>query len=137
MVVIMTVLLLSILAGVIVSSVGNTYENSRAIQFSSYMQIIQKKVDLYVEEGTDYKTLGQTLSAETQTRLQSILDSDPQNKIETTDATSESIRYFNSQDIDNYFNVSDINDEVVVNFANREIISLNGIEQNGSIIYVP
>ena len=50
---ILAVLLLTLLAGVIIFNIGNTYENSRIMQFTSYMKIIQKKVDYYLEEGLE------------------------------------------------------------------------------------
>lgn len=135
-VVMITVVVLAMLTGVIVTSVGNTYENSRAVQFSSYMQMIQKQVDIYVEEGTDYETLGRVLNTEMQERLYTILESDIRGLIDTTDVTSDKIRYFSSSDIDEDFGISEINDEVVVNFANREVISLNGVEKGGYTYYV-
>ena len=55
--VILTVIILSLLAGVIVYNIDKTYENSSIVQFTSYMKMIQKKVDFYVEEGTNYETL--------------------------------------------------------------------------------
>ena len=135
-VIMITVVVLAMLTGVIVTSVGNTYENSRAVQFSSYMQMIQKQVDIYVEEGTDYETLGRALNTEMQERLYTILESDIRGLIDTTDVTSDKIRYFSSSDIDEDFGISEINDEVVVNFANREVISLNGVEKGGYTYYV-
>ena len=135
-VVMITVAVLAMLTGVIVTSVGNTYENSRAVQFSSYMQMIQKQVDIYVEEGTDYETLGRALNTEMQERLYTILESDIRGLIDTTDVTSDKIRYFSSRGIDEDFGISEINDEVVVNFANRGVISLNGVEKGGYTYYV-
>ena len=133
---IVIVIILAMLTGYIVTSVNNTYEKSSIIQFSSYMQMIQKKVDIYVEEGTDIETLGQPLSTENKTRLQEILNSDTKNVIETTDANGSKLRYFSSSDIYEDFEISEINDEVVVNFANREIISLNGVQKDEEMYYV-
>ena len=61
--VILTVIILSLLAGAIVYNIDKTYENSSIVQFTSYMKMIQKKVDFYVEEGTNYETLGQALNS--------------------------------------------------------------------------
>lgn len=133
---IITVIILMMLAGVMISSMDDTYEKSQAIQFSSYMKMIQKKVDFYLEDGTDFKTLGQTLPTDKRSKLQDIINADTQNLIETTDLNSDNLRYFNSMDIEKYFEVSNINDEIVVNFANREVISLNGVERDGIMYYV-
>lgn len=127
--VIITVIVLIMLSGVIILGIGNTYENSTIIQFTSYMKMIQKEVDYYVEEGTDATTLGRALNTTNKERLQNIIRQDTRNLIDTDDVNSEQIRYFNSADIYRYFNIADIADEIVVNFENREVISLNGIEK--------
>lgn len=134
--VILTVIILSLLAGVIVFNVNKTYENSSIMQFTSYMKMIQKKVDFYVEEETNYETLGKTLSSSDKTRLQDIINKDTKNLISTNDVNSTELRYFNSDDIYKYFEISNINDEIVVNFENREVISLNGVEKDGNKYYV-
>lgn len=134
--VILTVIILSLLAGVIVFNINKTYENSSIMQFTSYMKMIQKKVDFYVEEETNYETLGKTLSSSDKIRLQDIINKDTKNLISTNDVNSTELRYFNSDDIYKYFEISNINDEIVVNFENREVISLNGVEKDGNKYYV-
>lgn len=133
---IITVVVLIMLSGVIILGIGNTYENSRVIQFTSYMKMIQKEVDYYAEEGTDATTLGRTLNNTNKERLQNIIRQDTRNLIDTENVNSDQIRYFNSSDIYKYFNIADIEDEIVVNFENREVISLNGIEKNKTMYYV-
>lgn len=133
---IVTVIILGIIAGTIVMVTTSTYEGSNIIQFDSYMKTIQKKVDLILEEGTDYMQMGKTLGSEEKSKLQTILDLDTQNLIETNNVNNSKLRYFDSNDIYNFFELSDINDEIVVNFENREIISLKGIEKNETMHYV-
>lgn len=135
-VLIVTIVILALVAGFIVSSVETTYEDSSIIQFSSYMQMIQKKVDLYVEEGTDIETLGKPLSVIAKNNLQTIIDSDTKNVIETTDVNGSKLRYFSSNDISEDFGINGIVDEIIVNFENREVISLNGVEKDEEMYYV-
>ncbi len=134
--VILTVIILSLLAGAIVYNIDKTYENSSIVQFTSYMKMIQKKVDFYVEEGTNYETLGQALNSSNKKILQDIINKDSENLISTTDVNSSKLRYFNSSDIYEDFEIADINDEIIVNFENREVISLKGVERDGKKYYV-
>ena len=134
--VILTVIILSLLAGVIVYNIDKTYENSSIVQFTSYMKMIQKKEDFYVEEGTNYETLGQALNSSNKKILQDIINKDSENLISTTDVNSSKLRYFNSSDIYEDFEIADINDEIIVNFENREVISLKGVERDGKKYYV-
>lgn len=133
---VVTIIILGIIAGTIVMVTTDTYEGANIIQFDTYMKTIQKKVDLIIEEGTDYMQMGKTLGTEEKSKLQNILDSDTKNLIETNNVNNSKLRYFNSSDIYNYFELSDVNDEIVVNFENREVISLNGIEKDETMHYV-
>lgn len=134
--VILTVIILVMLAGVIAIEIGDTYEKSSVVQFIAYMKMIQKKVDFYVEEGVNCENLGRSLTLENKSNLQNIIDLDYQNLISTSDVNSTKLRYFNSTDIYKYFDIADINDEIIVNFENREIISLTGVEKDGEKYYV-
>ena len=134
--VIITVVLLAIMAGLVITYGVDTFQNSKVVKFETNMKTLQKKVDLSLEEGTDYTTLGSALTSEQQAKLQTILDNDSNNYIETDDATKTTLRYFSSSDIEEDFDVKKIDDEIVVNFANREVISLNGVEKDDVMHYV-
>lgn len=134
-VLILIVVILSLLGTIIIKTVTNTYENTKILQFTSYMKAIQKKVDFYLEDGTDIKTLGKVLNSADKGKLQTIINENSGN-IKTTNVNSDQIRYFNSDDIYKYFDLADIKDDIVVNFANREVISLNGVEKNDRQYYV-
>ena len=131
--VIMTVILLAILAGLALKNGMDTFESSKVVKFESYMKVIQKEVDIILEEGTDYMNLGQALTSEHKQKLQAILSNE---FVETNSVEEPKLRYFSSSDIENVFNIKDVEDEIVVNFANREVISLNGVEKNGVMHYV-
>ena len=70
---IMTVLLLMILVGLLVTNGMQTFKDSKVIKFQSYMKIIQKEVDVMVEEQTDYTTVGSTLTESQLAKIQTIV----------------------------------------------------------------
>lgn len=134
---IMTVLLLVIIAGLAIKNGTDTFKNTKVVKFETYMKMLQKEVDNILEEGTDYMTLGSPVTGEHKAKLEAIIsDSSVNQFIETTSADEPKLRYFSSSDIQEIFGIKDIEDEIVINFANREIISLNGVEKNGNMYYV-
>ena len=58
------------------------------------------------------------------------------NSIYTQDLNTAKLRYFSASDIKTIFEIQDVTDEVVVNFANRDVISLNGVDKDGVMHYV-
>lgn len=132
--VIITIVFLSLLTTLIVKNGVDTYEKSQVINFETYMKMIQKKVDLLVENGVDYNTIGSPVSDENKTKLQTIINSN--SAIATQNVDSNTLRQFSAEDIANIFKINDVNDEIIVNFANRDVISLNGIKNNNTMHYV-
>ena len=134
-IVIMTVVLLTILMGLVITSSIDTYNKSKFLSFETNMKLIQKKIDMALEERIDYETLGQPLNDEQRSRLATIIANDNNNMISTEDPSAETLRYFSSNDINEDFELSDIRGEFVINFANREVISLDGAEKNNVMYY--
>ena len=134
-IVIMTVVLLTILMGLAITSSIDTYNKSKFISFETNMKLIQKKVDMALEERIDYKTLGHSLNEEQKAKLATIIANDSNDMISTEDPSAETLRYFSSNDINEDFELSDIRGEFVINFANREVISLDGAEKNNVMYY--
>ena len=134
-IVIMTVILLTILMGLIITSSIDTYYSSKFVSFETNIKLIQKKVDMALEERIDYETLGQPLNDEQKAKLAEIIANDNNNMISTEDPTAETLRYFSSNDIKEDFELSDIRGEFVINFANREVISLEGAEKDNVMYY--
>jgi len=132
----LTVFLLILLGGVIAFQITDTYNNSKVVKFKSYMKMVQKNVDVILEEGIDYNTLGQALTSDQQVKLQEIISADANNLIDTTDVTSSKLRVFDTNAIYEVFDILNISDEIVVNFEIREVISLNGVEKDGITYYV-
>ena len=133
---IITVVVLGLISGISITTGVNTYKESKVVKYETYMKVLQKKVDIILEEGTDFSIMGATLSTSQKETLQSILDNDTNNYIKTQDANAVTIRYFSSSDIEEYFDIDDVTDDIVINFANREVISLNGIEKDNVVHYV-
>ena len=125
---IMTVIILLIIAGLSINYGINTYKSSKVMKFETYMKILQKKVDIMIEEGIDYTTVGTALTNGQKDRLQEIMP--------TIDTSEPQLRYFSSDNIEEVFDVPEVYDEIVINFANRDVISLNGVEKNGVMHYV-
>lgn len=125
---IMTVIILLIIAGLSINYGINTHKSSKVMKFETYMKILQKKVDIMIEEGIDYTTVGTALTNGQKDRLQAIMP--------TIDTSEPQLRYFSSDNIEEVFDVPEVYDEIVINFANRDVISLNGVEKNGVMHYV-
>ncbi len=125
---IMTVIILLIIAGLSINYGINTYKSSKVMKFETYMKILQKKVDIMIEEGIDYTTVGTALTNGQKDRLQAIMPA--------IDTSEPQLRYFSSDSIEEVFDVPEVYDEIVINFANRDVISLNGVEKNGVMHYV-
>ena len=134
-IVIMTVILLTILMALVITSSIDTYYSSKFVSFETNIKLIQKKVDMALEERIDYETLGQPLNDEQKAKLAEIIANDNNNMISTEDPTAETLRYFSSNDIKEDFELSDIRGEFVINFANREVISLDGAEKDNVMYY--
>ena len=125
---IMTVIILLIIAGLSINYGINTYKSSKVMKFETYMKILQKKVDIMIEEGIDYTTVGTALTNGQKVRLQA--------NMPTIDTSEQKLRNFSSDNIEEVFDVPEVYDEIVINFANRDVISLNGVEKNGVMHYV-
>ncbi len=134
MMVIVTIILLTIIAGLVIYNGIISYENTKVVKFQTYMKVIQKKVDLLVEDEANYSTLGKALTSEQKTKLEDIMSKD--NNVKTNNSSEVKLRYFSSVDIQKVFDIQDVEDEIIVNFANREVISLNGVEKDGEMHYV-
>lgn len=131
-----TVVVLLIITGLVLYNGMETYKKSKVVKFEAYMKVIQKKVDLMIEENYDIATLGSELTQSQRNTLQEIIDNDTSNYIQTDDVNNSKIRYFSSSDINSTFDIPDVNDDIAVNFSNREVISLNGVEKDGVMHYV-
>lgn len=121
---ILTIVVILILVSVTTYVGTESIVYSKVVKFVSYMQAIQKQVDL-IAEYEDYTLYGDSLSKQQKTQLQNIITSDT--TIMANDVNSSYLRAFNKNRISDDFELDDIDDEIVVNFETREVISLMGI----------
>ncbi len=133
--VILTILLLGIIVGIVITNGVDTYGNSKVVAFETQMQMIQKKVDIAVEEGS---VIGTALDDTQKEKLSQILSEDDAsgNYIKTSTINDVSLRFFSGSDIANEFDIQNVQDDFIINFANREVINLNGVEKDGVMHYV-
>lgn len=129
---IITIIVMLILASVTIYVGTGSIEYSKVVKFVSYMQAIQKQVDL-IAEYEDYTQYGDDLTDDQKTNLQTIIANDE--TIMTSDIDSTYLKAFNKNKISSDFELDDIDDEIVVNFQTREVISLRGIMYEGVMYY--
>ncbi len=134
--VIIIIILLIIFSGFVITQGSDTFQKSRVARFEANMKMIQKKVDIIVEEKEEIP--GLEMTDEIKGILQQIIDEDnsSNNFIETNDVDEPLLRYFSPEDIETQLGVQDVRDDIVVNFSNREIISLQGVKRGENKYYV-
>lgn len=131
---IITIVILLILASVITYSVADSMKSAKVTEFISKMQLIQQKVDSFVEGKTTEEINNLNIGNKNLTSAQTQVVQTAKNNTEITGATSDFI-YFNKQEIVDEFDVEDIDDEYIINFKTREIVSVNGVEYKDNIYY--
>ena len=127
---IVTIIIMIILASVTINVGTGSLENSRMLNFVSYMQTIQTKVDL-IAENEDYLNYGQEIGSTQAQLLQDIIQKE--NLLTSTD--SAYLRIFDSNKIASQLEIDNIDDEIVIDFNTREVISLKGIEYKDEMYY--
>lgn len=131
-VLIITVIVMLILASTAVTMSLDSIEHSKMMRFVTYMQEIQKKVDL-IAEYEDYSQY-EDLSEEEKSTLEDILSSSNETFV-TTSADDEGLKYFDTETLESELELEGIEDQIVVNFKTREVISLEGIKYDGNMYY--
>lgn len=128
----LTVIIMIILASVTVYVGTGNIGNSKMVNFVSYMQTIQKKVD-FIAEYENYSNYGEELTNNNKDLLQNILNSPNESFLTTLDSTY--LKYFDSSHIASDLELENVDDEIVVDFATREVISLNGVKYENKMYY--
>lgn len=129
---VITIIVVLILTGVTINMGTGSVDNSKIVNFLSYMQTIQGKVD-FISEHEDYSNYGQDLTGNQINTLNSILSNGYEIYVTTT--SSSSLKYFNKELLASDFNIENVNDEIVIDFTTREVISLNGISYKDKMYY--
>ena len=129
---ILTIIIILILTSVTVYVGTGNISNSKMVNFVSYMQTIQKKVD-FISEYENYSNYGEELTSDNKSRLEDILNNSNESFLTTTESTY--LRYFDSSHIASDLELENVDDEIVVDFNTREVISLNGTTYENKIYY--
>ena len=132
---VITVLVMSILAGTAISSGRSNIDSNKVIAFIQELKIVQSEVNVIVEKqkqgNTSYDAIGievSRLDTETMTKL---VKGPLQGK------TAEEIidfKYYRVSDLQQ-MGIENVNQSVLINLKTREVISVNGIEDAGKMCY--
>lgn len=123
-----TIVILLLLAGAAINTGRDTTANVARMAFITKLQVVQAKVEYFAEMKEEvYQNLGQSAD---------VLDS--QKKTQLANAIGSSIdsnyRYFTPEDLAQ-IEVTGVDEAVLINFKKRQVISINGFEQNKIIYY--
>ena len=132
---VITVLVMSILAGTAISSGRSIIDSNKVIAFIQELKIVQSEVNVIVEKqkqgDTSYDAIGievSRLDTETMTKLV---------KGPLKGKTAEEIidfKYYRVSDLQQ-MGIENVNQPVLINLKTREVISVNGIEDAGKMCY--
>lgn len=128
---VITVVLMLILAGTAIYSGSDTIQNSKVMAFQTEMQIVQAKVNVIAEKiqtgDTYYNTVGKDITT---------LSGNMQNKITTAlqGESKDGFKYFDKEELKK-IEIDGIKQRVLINFAKREVVSINGVKKEGVIYY--
>ena len=131
---IITIIIMSILVSVVTYSGIDTYKNAKITNFVAQMQLIQTKVDELVES----KTIEEINSLE---GLQEITTNEQENAIKMAYNNNQEIisntdyKLITADNIVKLFEIEDIESDIMVNFKTREVVSVKGIEYEGTTYY--
>lgn len=129
---IITVIVMLILAGVSIEIGTNSLDSTRLQGFYTQLEIVQKRVDdiattneSYVDSGGNIiylKNTGKDLTDVQNTFLQNIIQS------ENLDVDVTNFRYFTVEDLEGILQLSEIDYNLFIDFDNRIIIAEDGIK---------
>lgn len=104
---------------------------ARKSKFMSEIELVQGRVNVIHEENKNnvenYTNFGQNIEG---------LSQEIQNRIIVAfqGKNQEGFRYFNNEDLE-YIGIEDLKKEFLINLDTREIISVSGVELNGTTYY--
>lgn len=133
---ILTIILMLILASVTTYTGIDTYRNSKVNKFVTDMQLIQAKVDDLVATKMvdELQLLGEDiLSIPNATSV--VQKASSNGEIVANDVNTNLFRYFSKENLLDELDIENVNSEIIINFTNREVISLEGVEYRGSTYY--
>lgn len=130
---IITVIMMLILASVAVYTGVDTYKQARVIEYVQQMQLIQSKVDEIVSTSTKEELLNLGAEVTSNEQINAINSAYTNGEIKSNDRTK--YRYLSKNDLNNIFSIDDSQDDVMINFETREVVSVNGVKNDGITYY--
>ena len=131
---IVTIIVMLIVASVATYTGIDTYKYSQVNKFVTQMQLLQAKVDNLVEEKTEEElnNMG-LLNVTTQEQINAITTAFKQDEI--SNANTSMYKVFTKDKVLEILDVEDVQNDIMVNFVTREIVSLEGVEHEGTTYY--
>lgn len=128
-VLIVTIVLMIILAGVTISAGTGAYESAQMSGFVSRMNIIQAQVNIAHTKKTNgdanVESYGQEMPSYVENKMATIVGEE--------DLTG--YRYFTKDDLKSDLDIDGVDETVIINFDTRKVYSLNGIEYKSKMYY--
>lgn len=127
---VVTIILMVILAGTVTFGGIESINSAKRTTFISELEIIQAKVNSIYEQRKAskqdkeyYDSIGQSVSI-VGAKLSEILG----------ESSQDGFKYFSKNDLKN-IDIENVNQNVIINFDTREVISVDGIKQDGKNYY--
>ena len=126
-----TIIVLSILTGIIVSVGSDTYKEFEVQAYVAKMNMVQARVNIISQEiqngDTSYNNIGQEIST---------LSSNMQTKVNTAlgNTSSEGFKFYDINAL-KQLGLEKMDENILINFTTREIFSVLEIEYEGNVYY--
>lgn len=131
---VVTIIILLILASVTTYSGIDAYKRAKVTNFVTQMQLLQAKIDDLVSSKTEEELNNIELqTVTTQEQIKAITNAFKQEEIAVADTSKYKV--FTKDKVLEILDIDDIKNDILVNFETREIVSIEGIEYEGSIYY--
>lgn len=130
---IITVIIMLILASVATYTGIDTYKQARVIEFVQQMQLIQAKVDEIIGASSKEELLKLGTEVTSNEQMNAINSAYANGEVTSNDKTT--YRYLSKNDLNNIFSLDDSSDDVMINFETREVVSVNGVKNDGITYY--
>ncbi len=136
MVLIITIIVLAIIAGISINAGQTSLESTRLRNFYLKLEIVQKRMDnvatkneKYIDANGNEVVLKETGSKLTEEQKNFLL-----NTVGIKDISN--FKYFTEEDLKQYFDLTDIGHNLFIDFENRKIVSEDAVIAKGKEHYV-
>ncbi len=131
---VITIIIMSVLVTVVTYSGIDTYKNAKVTNFVAQMKLIQSKVDDLVQNKTKEEINNLGLNEVTTSEQINAINTAYNNQEILSNVISE-YKVFTTNQLLDIFEIEDIESDIMVNFTTREVVSVNGIDNEGKNFY--